>query len=204
MYLKLNHQKTDQDILYDFIIGGMPCPVSVGAFTYFSAPVELVAYAESGQIKIGRFCSIAEGVRIHFGGMHAMHGASTYPLEMLADWMPELNGPHSTSSKGPVTIGNDVWIGDGASILSGVTVGDGAVIGACAVVSKDVPPYTIVAGNPARVIRKRLADADVDFLQSLQWWSWSTGKLRKFAPYLFGKSDIDALRVALSRDPDVP
>lgn len=202
MYLRLKHQKTDKDILYDFFIGGMPCPVSVGAFTYFSAPPELVAYAESGQITIGRFCSIAEGVRIHFGGMHAMNGASTYPVEMLGDWMPELNGPHSTFSKGPVIIGNDVWIGDGASVLSGVTVGDGAVIGASAVVSKDVPPYAIVAGNPAKVIRKRLPDADIEFLLSLQWWSWPFEKLRKYAPHLFGKCDIDALRIALSRDPD--
>lgn len=130
-----------------------------------------------------------------------MDGVSTYPAEMLAEWMPELAGPNSTSSKGPVIIGNDVWIGEGASILSGVTVGDGAVIGARAVVSRNVAPYDVVVGNPARFVRKRLPDADVEFLLSIRWWSWPNGKIRKLARQIFG-GDVEALRVAVSREPE--
>lgn len=130
-----------------------------------------------------------------------MDGVSTYPAEMLAEWMPELAGPNSTFSKGPVIIGNDVWIGEGASILSGVTVGDGAVIGARAVVSRDIPPYSVVAGNPAHIVRKRLPDADVDFLLSIRWWSWPSDKIRKLAHHIFG-GDVEALRLAVSSEPN--
>ncbi|WP_395454167.1 CatB-related O-acetyltransferase (plasmid) [Azospirillum melinis] len=201
MYMKFNHKCTDQDSGYGFSVNGSHCMVSVGSFTYFSDPLELVTYGEPGKIEIGRFCSIADGVRIYFGGMHAMDGVSTYPAEMLAEWMPELAGPNSTSSKGPVVIGNDVWIGEGASILSGVTVGDGAIIGARAVVSRNVPPYGVAVGNPARVVRKRLPDADADFLLSIRWWSWPSNKIRRFARHIF-TGDVEALRLALSREPD--
>ncbi|WP_452011940.1 CatB-related O-acetyltransferase [Azospirillum largimobile] len=176
--------------------------VSIGSFTYFSSPLELVTYGESGRVEIGRFCSVADGVHIYFGGMHAMDGVSTYPAEMLAEWMPELAGPNSTSGKGPIIIGNDVWIGEGASILSGVAVGDGAVIGARAVVSRDVPPYGVVVGNPARVVRKRLPDADVDFLLSIRWWSWPKDTILRLARQIFG-GDVEALRLAVSREPDI-
>ncbi|CAO3405417.1 CatB-related O-acetyltransferase [Azospirillum sp. 11R-A] len=201
MYMKFNHKCTDQDSGYGFNVNGSHCMVSVGSFTYFSDPLELVTYGEPGKIEIGRFCSIADGVRIYFGGMHAMDGVSTYPAEMLAEWMPELAGPNSTSSKGPVVIGNDVWIGEGASILSGVTVGDGAIIGARAVVSRNVPPYGVAVGNPARVVRKRLPDADADFLLSIRWWSWPSDKIRRFARHIFS-GDVEAFRLALSHEPD--
>ncbi|SMF43425.1 transferase hexapeptide (six repeat-containing protein) [Azospirillum oryzae] len=201
MYIKFNHKCTDQDSRYSFNVNESPCVVSIGSFTYFSDPLELVTYGEPGKIEIGKFCSIADGVRIYFGGMHAMDGVSTYPAEMLAEWMPELAGPNSTSSKGPVVIGNDVWIGEGASILSGVTVGDGAIIGARAVVSRNVPPYGVAVGNPARVVRKRVPDADADFLLSIRWWSWPNDKIRRFARLIFG-GDVEAFRLAVSSDPD--
>ena len=106
-------------------------------------------------LHIGKFCSIADDVKILLGGEHNYHLGSTYPFDNLLIRFKEL-GP-SVKTKGDIHIGSDVWIGYGSIILSGVTIGDGAVIGAGSVVAKDIPPYAVAAGNPARVIKSRFS-----------------------------------------------
>jgi acetyltransferase-like isoleucine patch superfamily enzyme len=134
-------------------------------------------------LKIGKFCSIAARVTIALGGNHRSDLVTTYPfIAFVADW-PEaecLSGEDVAAvSKGDVIIGNDVWIGYGVMILSGVTIGDGAVIGAGSVVTKDVEPYSIVAGNPARLIRKRFNDETIRKLLEIKWWDWPPEKIGK-------------------------
>ena len=133
-------------------------------------------------LKIGRFCSIACGAKFLFtSGNHAMRSLSTYTFPIYFDeW--NLDPKHITEAwdkKGDIIIGNDVWIGYEALIMSGVTIGDGAIIGARAVVTKDVPPYTIVAGVPAKPIRRRFNDEVIETLQSAQWWNWEKERTEK-------------------------
>ena len=133
-------------------------------------------------LKIGRFCSIACGAKFLFtSGNHAMRSLSTYTFPIFFDeW--NLDPKHITEAwdkKGDIIIGNDVWIGYEVLIMSGVTIGDGAIIGARAVVTKDVPPYTIVAGVPAKPIRRRFNDEVIETLQSAQWWNWEKERIEK-------------------------
>lgn len=130
------------------------------------------------KLRIGKFCSIARGVVIQLGGIHRTDLGTTYPFEAFVDIFPK--AAHSMAedvgpiSKGDVTIGNDVWIGQGSMILSGVTVGDGVVIGAGAIVTRNIEPYSIVAGNPARLIRKRFDENTIKELLQIRWWDWPT------------------------------
>ncbi len=130
---------------------------------------------------IGKFCSIACGARFLFnGGNHALSSLSTYPFPVFFDeWQTSRKDiTHAWDNKGDIIIGNDVWIGYEAVILAGVTIGNGAVIGTRAVVTKDVPPYTIVGGVPAKPIRKRFDDSTIQKLQELQWWDWPVEKIQ--------------------------
>ncbi len=127
------------------------------------------------RLTIGKFCSIACGAKFLFNSAnHALGSLSTYPFPIFfEEWgLPVEDIPRAWDNKGDIVIGNDVWIGYEAVILAGVTVGDGAVVGTRAVVAKDVPPYTIVGGVPAKPIRKRFSEAVIDRLLVLQWWDW--------------------------------
>lgn len=134
---------------------------------------------------IGKFCSIACGAKFIFtSANHTLKSLSTYPFPIFfEEW--ELDGADITDAwdkKGDIVIGNDVWIGYEAVILSGVTIGDGAIIGTRAVVTKDVPPYSIVGGVPARVIRMRFDEETVAKLMKLKWWEWPYEKIRENLP----------------------
>lgn len=127
------------------------------------------------RLLIGKFCSIACGARFLFNSAnHTMRSLSTYPFPLFfEEWGLDPGGvTASWDNKGDIVIGNDVWIGYEAVILAGVTIGDGAVIGTRAVVTKDVPPYTIVGGVPARPIKKRFSDKTIADLLELRWWDW--------------------------------
>lgn len=129
---------------------------------------------------IGKFCSIACGAKFLFNSAnHTLSSLSTYPFPLLfEEWgLEKKNVADSWDNKGDIVVGNDVWIGYEAVILSGVTIGDGAVIGARAVVTKDVPPYTIVGGVPAKPIKKRFSEESIKKLQSIRWWDWSKEKI---------------------------
>lgn len=124
---------------------------------------------------IGRFCSIACGAKFLFtSANHAMRSLSTYPFPIFfEEWgLDAKNIASAWDNKGDIVVGNDVWIGFEAVILSGVTIGDGAIIGARAVVTRDVPPYTIVGGVPAKPIRKRFDEETIAQLERMRWWDW--------------------------------
>lgn len=134
------------------------------------------------RLKIGRFCSVACGAKFLFASAnHTMRSLSTYPFPIFfEEWgLDAADVADAWDNKGDIAIGNDVWIGFEAVILGGVTVGDGAVIGARAVVTKDVPPYTIVGGVPAKPIQKRFSDEVISRLLKLQWWNWPEERIRK-------------------------
>ena len=136
------------------------------------------------RLVIGRFCSIACGAKFLFNAAnHTLKGLSTYPFPIFfEEWgLSSDVGDIAAAwdSKGDIIIGNDVWIGYEAVIMSGVTIGDGAVIGTRAVVTKDVPSYTIVGGVPARTIRRRFDDDTVRRLQDLRWWDWEEDRIRR-------------------------
>lgn len=142
---------------------------------------------------IGRFCSIACGAKFLFtSANHAMKSLSTYPFPIFFDeWGLDIKDVASAwDSKGDIVVGNDVWIGYKAVILSGVRIGDGAIIGARAVVTRDVPPYTIVGGVPAKEIKKRFDEDTIQKLQQIEWWNWPFDKIRQFLPQIMnGEAD---------------
>lgn len=128
------------------------------------------------KLVIGKFCSIACGTRFLFNSAnHTMKSLSTYPFPLFfEEWgLDPKNVASSWDNKGDIVIGNDVWVGFDAIIFAGVTIGDGAIIGARAVVTKDVPPYTIVGGIPAKPIRKRFSDETIASLLEIKWWNWT-------------------------------
>ncbi len=160
---------------------------AIGRGTY--GDPEVVNWNSGRTLRIGSFCSIAPGVRIFLGGDHRIDWVTTYPFSELWEQAKQFSG--HPASKGDVVIGNDVWIGNEALILSGVTIGDGAVIGARAVVTKDVPPYAIVAGNPAKLIRMRFDEATVAALLEVGWWDWNDAEIERSLPLLLN-DDIQA------------
>lgn len=134
------------------------------------------------RLVIGKFCSIACGAKFLFNSAnHTLRSLSTYIFPVLfEEWgLDVARIPEAWDNRGDIMIGNDVWIGYDAVVLAGVTVGDGAIIAARAVVTKDVPPYTIVGGVPARPIRRRFSDSEIDQLLELKWWDWPEEKIAR-------------------------
>ena len=145
---------------------------------------------------IGKFCSIACSAKFLFNsGNHKMASLSTYTFPLFfEEWdLEKENVAQAWDQKGDIIIGNDVWIGYEAVILSGVTIGDGAVIGCRAVVTKDVPPYTIVGGVPAKPIRKRFDEETIKELQKIKWWDWTEKKIAGKIPAIQA-GDLEELR----------
>lgn len=131
---------------------------------------------------IGKFCSIACGTKFMFtSGNHSLKSLSTYTFPIFFDeWnLDSKNIASAWDNKGDIVIGNDVWVGYEAVIMPGVKIGDGAIVGTRAVVTKDVPPYTIVGGVPARPIRKRFDDETIEKLLKIKWWDWDKEKIEK-------------------------
>ena len=144
---------------------------------------------------IGKFCSIACGTKFLFNcANHTLKSLSTYTFPLFyEEWGLEKSDVASAwDNKGDIVIGNDVWIGYEAVIMAGVHIGNGAIIAARAVVTKDVPPYTIVGGVPARLIRKRFDEEVIRELETLKWWDWSAEKIQQCFPYI-RKGDINGL-----------
>ncbi|HEY9079205.1 CatB-related O-acetyltransferase [Magnetovibrio sp.] len=160
--------------------------ISVGDFTYYDSPIhpehfqdDNVLYhyeAQGDRLIIGKYCALAHGVTfIMNGANHRMDGVSTYPFPIFgASWGEHMDLLGDLPSRGDTRVGNDVWLGMEAMVMPGVTIGDGAIVAARAVVTSDVAPYTIVAGNPAQVVRERVSPADAQRLVETAWWDWPT------------------------------
>jgi acetyltransferase-like isoleucine patch superfamily enzyme len=158
---------------------------TIGNYSYgVNSPLVLTntVGAKTGTLTIGKYCSIASGVTIMLGGEHRPDWVTTYPFSVIFKRFANIKGTPTT--KGDVVIGSDVWIGQDVIILSGVTIGDGAVIGAGSVVTKDVEPYEMVAGNPARMIRKRFDDRTISKLLAIKWWNWKMKRISENMPFL--------------------
>jgi len=168
---------------------------AVGEYSYGRPKVR---FPETGsKLGIGRYCSIADGVEIFLGGNHRTEWVTTYPFDQLRGlWSAQPRAESSHVTRGDVAIGNDVWLGSGAAILSGVTIGDGAVIGARAVVARDVPPYAVVAGNPAQVLRIRFDPATVAALVESAWWELPRAEVERLIP-LLQSTRVEKLLAAL-------
>jgi acetyltransferase-like isoleucine patch superfamily enzyme len=145
----------------------------IGDHTYGKPRV--MSWGEGTSLTIGKYCSIGTNVVIFLGSEHRIDWISTYPFPFL--WAEARSITGHPSTKGNVVIGNDVWIGFGCTILSGVTIGDGAAIGACSVVTRDVPSYAIATGNPAQVVRYRFDDETIQKLLQIKWWTWPDEKV---------------------------
>lgn len=140
---------------------------------------------------MGKFCSIACGAKFIFNSAnHTLNSLSTYPFPLF---IREMNVTDSWDNKGDIVIGNDVWIGFEAVIMPGVKIGDGAIIGTRSLVTKDVPPYGIVGGVPARLIRKRFEESVIEKLQQLQWWDWEPEIIIKNIDAI-QRGDIETIR----------
>jgi virginiamycin A acetyltransferase len=156
--------------------------ISVGEYTYYDStdrPEEFeqrnVLYAYGPErLEIGRYCALAGGVRfIMAGANHAMLGPSTFPFGIFGgDWAGTMDLVMGAESRGDTVVGSDVWLGYQSVVMPGVTIGHGAIVAACSVVVGDVPPYAIVGGNPARVVRARYPDGEVATLLRAAWWDW--------------------------------
>ncbi len=180
--------------------------IVVGDYTmyndFISDPIEFekhnVLYhypVNNDKLTIGKFCSIACGAKFIFNSAnHAMKSLSTYPFPIFfEEWNLDIRNVKSAwDNKGDIIIGNDVWVGYEAVILSVVKIGDGAIIGARAVVTKDVEPYSVVGGIPAKEIKKRFDDKTIQTLLTLQWWNWEYDIIQKNMPYIMN-GDIDKL-----------
>jgi virginiamycin A acetyltransferase len=179
--------------------------IIVGDYSYYNAPDAedfenknvLYHYPFSKEkLIIGKFCAIATGAKfIMSSANHKMDGFSSFPFFIFKHGWEKGFDMASLPYKGDTVVGNDVWIGYDATIMPGVTIGDGAIIGAKAVVTKNVPPYTIVGGNPAKVIRARFDGKTVAELQAIAWWNWSREKISRNIPAIIG-ADLNVLKNA--------
>ena len=159
--------------------------IVVGDFTYFEKHVTHHYDFIGDKLIIGKFCQIGAGVEFVMNGAnHQMNAVSTYPFYIFGSWDQSAPSKEDLPFKGDTVVGNDVWIGQNSTILPGVHIGDGAIIGLNSVVTRDVPPYTIVAGNPAKAVRKRFDDELIDLLLKLKWWDKSVEEINALIPLL--------------------
>ncbi|MEH0825226.1 MULTISPECIES: CatB-related O-acetyltransferase [Micromonospora] len=189
--------------------------IVVGDYTYYDDPDDatgfehrnvLYAYGPE-RLVIGKYCAIASGTRfLMAGAAHPSMGVSTYPFTMFGgEWAERtLDIVTAMPSRGDTVVGNDVWFGFGSVVMPGVRIGDGAVIATGAVVTADVPPYTIVGGNPARPIRQRFDDADIVRLRRAAWWDWPTDLVTAHARTIMAGTPAEIARIAAEHGVEQP
>lgn len=163
--------------------------MTFGKYTY--GKVKIHFENDNAKLTVGNFCSLAEPLNIYLGGNHRTDWVTTYPFGHIHNNIfNNFNGIGHPATKGDVTIGNDVWIGSNVTIMSGVTIGDGAVIANNSHIIKNVEPYSLVGGNPAKLIKYRFTPEQIEKLLEIKWWYWDDEKINSFAPLLCN-TDID-------------
>lgn len=185
--------------------------IIIGDYTYYDDPKDPTAfehqnvlfnYPEFGdRLILGKFCAIASGTKFIMGpANHRIQSVTTYPFSVFEGSWKDIAPPHLASLpfKGDIIIGHDVWIGRESVIMPGVKIGNGAIIAAYSVVSKDVSPYTVVGGNPAKLIKKRFDDDMIHLLQRLQWWNFEAQQLLEILPLLCS-SDLENVKQSLEK-----
>ncbi|MBS6235122.1 MAG: CatB-related O-acetyltransferase [Clostridiales bacterium] len=185
--------------------------ILVGDYTYYDDPVDPTRFEQNNvlfnwpefgdRLLIGKFCSIASGVQFIMNtANHRISSVTTYPFHVFGGAWAEHTPPHleQLPFKGDTVVGNDVWIGKNSTILPGVQIGDGAIIAAHSVVTKDVGPYQVVGGNPARFLKKRFDDALIALLLQVRWWDFPPEKLVEVLPLLCDP-DLDFVRAQLQQ-----
>lgn len=178
--------------------------IEVGDYTYF-ADKDFEKHVThhydflGDKLIIGKFCQIAAGVEFVMNGAnHRMNCASTYPFYIFGGWEQEAPPLSELPLKGDTVVGNDVWIGQNATVLPGVHIGNGAIIGANSTVASDVEPYTVVAGNPAKPIRKRFDDELTEILEKLKWWDKPPEEINALIP-LLSCSDLEKVKKEMKK-----
>jgi virginiamycin A acetyltransferase len=180
--------------------------IVIGDYTYSDDPDDPEGFERNvlyhfpfigDKLIIGKFCALAKGVKfIMNGANHKISGFSTYPFQIFGNgWEKVMPQPGDLPYRGDTVVGNDVWIGYDALIMPGVKIGDGAIVATRSVVVSDVPPYTIVGGNPAKVIKQRFPDDTVAALLEIAWWHWDIEKITRHLDKIVA-ADLDALRGA--------
>lgn len=171
--------------------------MQVGRHTYGSEHITELFGGNGAELIIGKYCSIAEDITAMLSGNHRVDWISTFPFHIIT-WV-DLKPPSGESNvtKGNIVIGNDVWLGREVMLMSGVTIADGAVIGARSVVTHDIGPYEIWAGNPARCKRARFTRQTIEYLCRVKWWDWPDEHVHRAAPILMS-GDIAALKTFVS------
>lgn len=163
--------------------------IQVGRWSYWNDDTRLVAWKHQDSIDVGKFCALASGVRLLAGGNHPLDSICSYPLALMKTPPSPpgefLEGEH-------IVIGNEVWIGTNAIVIGNVNIGSGAVVGAGSVVVRDIPPYAVAVGSPARPVRFRFSSEEIDRLLHLSWWDWPDDLVLSAAP-LLETGDIDRL-----------
>ena len=161
--------------------------VTIGRGSILTGPIRLIA--DKNPVCIGKFCSIAPDVII----WESLHDIGRVTTSYIRSQIFGEEGIADFVSKGPIHIGNDVWIGARAVVLSGVTIGDGAVVGAGAVVTRDVPPYSVAVGSPARVVKSRFPEPVCERLLDLKWWDWPEDKIRRNRSLFYDPFSLESL-----------
>ena len=177
--------------------------IIIGDYTYYDDPEDSENFERNvlyhfpfigDKLIIGKFCALAKSVKfIMNGANHKMSGFSTYPFQIFGNGWEKVIKSNELPFKGDTVVGNDVWIGYESVIMPGVNIGDGAIVAAKSVVVSNVPPYTIVGGNPAKPIKQRFSSEIINSLLEISWWNWSIEKISRNLEKIVS-CDIDALR----------
>ena len=171
--------------------------ISIGKYTYGSPITHPRGNYHPANLIVGKFCSISENVNVFLGHNHRIDWVSTYPFgHVNQNVFNRFNGVGHPSTKGDVVIGNDVWIAYNVIIMSGVKIGDGAVVAANSHIIKDVEPYSIVGGNPAKLIKKRFTETQIKDLLEIKWWDWEESKINELSPLLCNVDIDEFIKIA--------